>query len=92
MPTPLDGPRAAFAVTFSATNAADPAAYTSYVDARTGHVLVREDLVDFDADNPNWAVFPVTPPAAIAPGTDPRVLWCLNPAPACNETVHDPVS
>lgn len=92
VPTPVDGPRAAFAVTFSTTTAADPAAYTSYVDARTGEVLVREDLVDYDSDNPTWAVFPVTPPPVIAPGSDPRVLWCLNPTPGCVRTVHDPVS
>jgi hypothetical protein len=57
-----------------------------------GGVLIREDLVNFDADNPDWAVFPATPPSMLAPGTDPRVHWCLNPAPGCVRTVRDPVS
>jgi hypothetical protein len=92
VPTPVNGPRAAFAVTLSTTNAPEPTAYTTYVDARTGDVLVREDLVDFDSDNPNWAVFEATPPSVIAPGTDPRVLWCLTAAPGCKALVHDPNS
>jgi len=84
VPTPADGPRAAYAVTLIAPDTADPTAYTTYVDARTGAVLVRDDLVDFDTDNPMWAVFPATPPA--------RTLWCLNPAPGCTRTVRDAAS
>jgi extracellular elastinolytic metalloproteinase len=89
VPTPADGPRTAYAVTFIANGPADPAAYTSYVDARTGQVLVREDLVDFDSDNPFWAVFPAAPPSN---GADTRQRWCLNPAPGCARTVRDPNS
>jgi hypothetical protein len=92
VPTPADGPQAAYAVTLISTNAADPTAYTTYVDARTGAVLVREDLVNFDSDDPTWAVFPATAPSVIRPGTDPRVHWCLSPAPGCVKTVRDPVS
>jgi extracellular elastinolytic metalloproteinase len=92
VPTPADGPRAGYAVTLISKDGADPTAYTTYVDGRTGTVLVRDDLVDFDSDNPMWAVFPATPPATIPPGADPRVRWCLNPAPGCVRTVRDPVS
>src|SRR5207248_2659385 len=53
VPTPTDGPRAAYEVTITSADAATPAAFTTYVDARTGAVLVREDLVDFDSDNPH---------------------------------------
>jgi hypothetical protein len=92
VPTPADGPRTAYAVTLTSTDAADPTAYAIYVDARTGGVLVRVDLVDFDSDNPTWAVFPATPPTTVPPGADPRVRWCLSSAPACARTVRDPVT
>ncbi|GLH97152.1 M36 family metallopeptidase [Phytohabitans aurantiacus] len=91
VPTPLDGPRAAYAVTLNGRAAADPTAVTTYVDARTGKVLVREDLVDFDSDNPMWAVFPSNPPSALPP-RDPRVLWCAEPAPRCVRAAHDPAT
>jgi len=83
VPTPADGPRDAYAVTLTAPNAADPLAVTTYVDGRTGEVLVREDLVDFDSDNPRWAVFPASPPAS-------RVLWCLEATRGCAKAVSDP--
>ena len=35
--------------------------------AAPARVLVREDQVDFDSDNPRWAVFPATPPPATPP-------------------------
>lgn len=87
VPTPANGPRAAFAVTLSSTSdaAAAPTAFTTYVDARTGDVLVREDLVDFDTDNPKWAVFAATPPG-------PRQTWCLTSTSGCVRTVSDPVT
>jgi extracellular elastinolytic metalloproteinase len=87
VPTPADGPRAAYAITLSSTSTATPEAVTSYVDARDGSVLVREDLVDFDSDNPHWAVFPAT--ASLA-GGDTRVIWCLKPAAGCAKAVSDP--
>src|SRR5262249_33146403 len=71
---------------------ADPTAYTTYVDARDGSVLVRDDLVNFDSDNPTWAVFPATPPTAIPAGSDPRAIWCLLQAPACKRGFTDPNS
>ncbi|HKT03429.1 MAG TPA: M36 family metallopeptidase, partial [Rugosimonospora sp.] len=92
VPAPGGGPRAAYQVTLAGTDTADPTAYTTYVDARTGAVLVRDDLVDFDSDNPLWSVFQATPPARTAPGTDPRVRWCLSPAPGCVRTVRDAAS
>jgi hypothetical protein len=88
VPVP-DGPaRAAYAVTLTSDDTADPIAYTTYVDARDGSVLLRDDLVDFDSDNPRWAVFPATPPLN-SDGTDTRVTWCLNAAPGCQRTVRD---
>jgi hypothetical protein len=92
VPTPADGPRAAYAVTLISHDAAAPAGYTTYVDARTGEILVREDIVDFDSDNPTWAVFPATPPAHIPPGRDARVIWCLTKTRGCVRTVPDAAS
>ncbi|MCX5070433.1 M36 family metallopeptidase [Micromonospora lupini] len=92
VPTPLDGPRAAYEVTMIGADADHPAAFTSYVDGSTGKVLVREDLVDFDSDNPSWAVFPATPPRDLAAGQDPRVRWCGDPAPGCQAAYRDPAT
>ncbi|MBQ0990759.1 M36 family metallopeptidase [Micromonospora sp. PSH03] len=92
VPTPLDGPRAAYEVTMIGADTEHPAAFTSYVDGSTGQVLVREDLVDFDSDNPSWAVFPATPPRDLGPGQDPRVRWCGDPAPGCQAAWRDPAT
>ncbi|MFF5181260.1 M36 family metallopeptidase [Micromonospora sp. NPDC000316] len=92
VPTPLDGPRAAYEVTVIGANTDHPAAFTTYVDGITGQVLVREDLVDYDSDNPSWAVFPATPPRNLGPGKDPRVRWCGDPTPGCKAAWRDPAT
>ncbi|MET8349182.1 MULTISPECIES: M36 family metallopeptidase [unclassified Micromonospora] len=92
VPTPLDGPRAGYEVTLISADTDHPAAFTTYVDGITGQVLVREDLVDFDSDNPSWAVFPATPPRDLGPGQDPRVRWCGDPAPGCQAAFRDPAT
>jgi extracellular elastinolytic metalloproteinase len=92
VPTAEDGPRAAYQVSLDSTDGDVPVAYTTYVDARTGDVLLREDNVDFDSDNPTWAVFPATAPVTIAPGTDPRTIWCFKPTAGCQMTVADAAS
>jgi extracellular elastinolytic metalloproteinase len=87
------GPRAAYEVTLTAPNPDRPLAYQTYVDGVTGAVLLRQDQVDFDSDNPKWAVFPATPPPAnTASGVDTRVIWCQTPAPGCAKAVSDPVT
>jgi hypothetical protein len=91
VPTPTAGNRAAYEVTVIGKDTADPIAYTTYVDGITGGVLVREDLVDFDSDNPKWAVFPATPPQGTIAG-DPRVVWCLSATAGCVRQVSDPNS
>ncbi|SCG52114.1 M36 family metallopeptidase [Micromonospora rifamycinica] len=92
VPTPVDGNRAAYEVTLIGRDGDHPAAFTTYVDGISGAVLVREDLVDFDSDNPSWAVYPATPPQDLAPGEDPRVRWCASPAPDCVAAFRDPAS
>ena len=87
------GPRAAYEVSLVAPDPDRPLAYLSYVDGITGGVLVREDQVDFDSDNPKWAVFPATPPPAdTSAGTDTRVTWCLTPTAGCVKAVSDPLT
>ena len=49
-------------------------------------MLVREDLVDYAEDNPEWEVFPNTPPVDYS-STDTRVRWCFAAGPGCDEVV-----
>jgi extracellular elastinolytic metalloproteinase len=90
VPTADRGARAAYLVVLRA-GAADPVAFSTYVDARDGGVLVRDDLVDWDVDNPEWEVFPDTPPRDYS-STDTRVRWCFGPGPGCDEVVGTPAS
>jgi extracellular elastinolytic metalloproteinase len=92
VPTP-QGPRAAYEVELVAPDPNRPTAYLTYVDGVTGAVLVREDQVDFDSDNPKWAVFPATPPPAnTSSGVDTRVTWCQTLTAGCVKAVSDPVT
>ncbi|MEV0431425.1 M36 family metallopeptidase [Micromonospora sp. NPDC050495] len=92
VPTADRGARAAYEVVLGARlTGAEPAAYSTYVDARDGTVLVREDLVDHDADNPSWEVFPNSPRVDKS-STDTRVRWCAAPAAGCAEVVGVPGS
>jgi extracellular elastinolytic metalloproteinase len=61
VPMPGAAPRAAFEVVVLSKDAEHPLGYTTYVDARDGAILVRENLVNFAEDNPHWKVFPATP-------------------------------
>ncbi|CAN5586817.1 hypothetical protein BH20ACT23_BH20ACT23_21240 [soil metagenome] len=77
VPTPNDGVRAAFE-TFVINNVAEPVAYTHYIDAVTGDVLIRNHAVDHlqeDDDPSRWTVFENTPPMDYS-STDTRVVWC----------------
>jgi extracellular elastinolytic metalloproteinase len=88
------GARAAYLITLGAdVNGANgsPVAYATYVDARDGSILLREDLVDHDSDNPEWAVFPNTPPNDYS-SNDTRVIWCATATAGCDEVVGSPAS
>jgi len=92
VPTPGDGVRAAFQVVLVDEQAAEPLGFTSYVDARTGSVLVREDIADHLADNPTFDVFPNTPRMDYS-STDTRELWCWSSgAPGCVRAVQNAAS
>ena len=85
VPLPAGGARTAYQVVLLG-NSDTETAFTTYVDARSGEVLLRDDLVDHDSDNPEWAVFPANPPADYS-STDTRVKWCLVAGPGCERTV-----
>jgi hypothetical protein len=82
VPTADRGNLAAYEVTVAGPGIG----YDSYVDARDGTVLVRENLIDSDMDNPEWDVFPNTPPVDYS-STDTRVRWCARTAADCDEAV-----
>jgi hypothetical protein len=59
---------------------ADPLAVRELVDAQSGAVLLREDLIDHESDvadepDPRWATFPASPSLDYS-SEDTRQLWC----------------
>lgn len=74
-------------------NEVEPLAVRTLVDASTGDVLVREDLVDHQAEEPpEWAVFPASPPLDYS-STDSREIWCWEASdPACDRIVGNSAS
>ncbi|GAB2605167.1 hypothetical protein Aab01nite_79030 [Paractinoplanes abujensis] len=87
VPTATEGARAAYQVTFGADlQGTDPEAFTTYVDARDGAVLVRESIVDHSEDDPSWDVFPSSPPLDYS-SSDDRRTWCWGPLRGCDEVV-----
>jgi extracellular elastinolytic metalloproteinase len=89
VPMPGAAPRTAYEVVVLSKDADHPLGYTTYIDARDGKVLIRENLVNFAEDDPHWKVFPATPTAA---GTDTRQTWCATTAPGCARQVLDPAT
>ncbi|MEV7968533.1 M36 family metallopeptidase [Sphaerisporangium sp. NPDC088356] len=83
-----DGVHRAFQVTLiEQGHEEEPAAYTSYVDAVSGDILIRENLVDhFDPENPSWSAFAANPPADYS-STDTRQTWCAAPRRGCDLVV-----
>ncbi|MFG2088476.1 M36 family metallopeptidase [Spirillospora sp. NPDC048824] len=80
------GVRSAYQVVLMDSSGGEPKAVTSHVDARSGAVLVRENLVDHDSDDPRWSVFPATPPGDYS-SRDTRQTWCFVPAAGCRMVV-----
>ena len=90
VPTPLDGVRPAWETLVMDT----AEGVDSLVDAETGAVLVRTDMVDHaqaDEGNPEWDAFPVSPPLDYS-STDTRQHWCWSPDPSCDQVVADTAS
>ncbi len=91
VPVPQGAVRAAYQVVLVGADQAEPVGFATYVDARNGAVLVREDLVDSSEENPAWEVFPATPPLDYS-SSDTRARWCFLPGPGCDEVVGTPAS
>jgi hypothetical protein len=92
VPTTTAGARAAYAVTLMDSDGADTLGVQSYVDARTGQVLFRDDLVDYLADPSKWKAFPANPPLDYST-SDTRQLWCWEASdPGCQRILNNPAS
>jgi extracellular elastinolytic metalloproteinase len=94
LPTPLQGVRPVQEIlVFDGVRSDQPIAVRELVDARTGQVLLREDLVDYESaseaagDDPRWKAFPAFPPLDYS-SQDTRELWCWESrAPECDRTL-----
>ncbi len=88
----VEGARSAWEVVVMPDAEGEAEATMSYVDAVTGEVLLREDLVDHAADDPSWKVFTSNPPADYS-STDTRTTWSLSGTqPGSTEAVRDPAT
>ena len=70
----------------------EPLAVRELVDAQSGAVLLREDLIDYESDateepDPRWAAFPASPRLDHS-SRDTRELWCWEgTSRACDRTL-----
>ncbi|GAA4987194.1 hypothetical protein HD597_007463 [Nonomuraea thailandensis] len=93
VPAP-DGVHSAYQVVLIGGAQGAEAGFTTHVDAVSGAVITRENLVDHhqDPDNPRWDVFPANPPGDYS-SKDTRQTWCHAPGPGCDEaTGGDPAT
>lgn len=90
VPAP-DGTHNAFQVVLIGGGEGEPAAYTTHVDAVSGEILTRENLVDHHSapDDPTWKGFPANPPDDYS-DTDTRKTWCSVAGPGCDLVGADP--
>ncbi|MEU9835473.1 M36 family metallopeptidase [Streptosporangium sp. NPDC048047] len=89
VPAP-DGTHSAFQVVVIGGAEGEPAGYTTHVDAVSGEILTRENLVDHASDDPDprWAAFTANPPADYS-STDTRATWCHVAGPGCDQVTGD---
>ena len=71
--------------------AADDVSVQSFIDAGTGALLDRENLIDYATDDPQWKAFRAYPNLDYS-STDTRELWCWTPAPDCALVLQNPSS
>ena len=98
VPTPTEGVKAAFEVNVVRVGGGEALAYTSFVDARTGRVLVRHSRVDHHVpaapaggSNPRWKFFAAYPTPDYS-GVDNRVVGCWEPAAGCDVVLAGPAT
>jgi extracellular elastinolytic metalloproteinase len=94
--TPRNGVRIAYETVY---NDGVDAGYRHFVDAETGVILFREESVESLVDNPQWDVFPATPPLTRFnsfpyqyPSTDTRETWCWLNAQGCDRAIANAAS
>jgi hypothetical protein len=91
VPTPSDGVRPSWEVLL--LQPSDSEGFRQFIDAETGDLLVRTDVVDHaaDPDNPEWDVFPVSPPLDYS-SKDTRERWCWEATAGCDRVVGNAAS
>ncbi|MGP4099578.1 M36 family metallopeptidase [Nonomuraea sp. KM90] len=84
VPAP-DGVHSAYQVVLIGGAQGAEAGFTTHVDAVSGAIITRENLVDHHAepDNPHWSVFPANPRDDYS-SKDTRQTWCFAPGPGCD--------
>ncbi|WP_328814314.1 M36 family metallopeptidase [Nonomuraea cypriaca] len=83
VPAP-DGVHNAYQVVLIAGGEGEAAGYTTHVDAVSGAILTRDNLVDhFEPENPQWSVFPSNPRDDYS-SKDTRETWCAAPGRGCD--------
>ncbi len=96
-PTPTNGVRAAFETLLLDVKGGQAQAYTSFVDARTGEVLFRQNRVLNLAEGTEalplgtgarWKFFTANPPLDFS-ATDTRVTACWATGEGCNLTLDN---
>ncbi len=94
--TPHQGARAAYDATVTTGTGGNLESYRVVVDAQTGDLLSRQNLVDYVSDNPTWLAprhsMPYNNLNAFPwnyPTTDNRVLHCWTPLAGCAVVVGD---
>jgi hypothetical protein len=86
----------AYETTVTKTTDGPQSSYFVIVDAATGKLLYRQNLVDNLTDDPEWSAFSIAPPFNPLnafpwnyPSTDTRQLYCWTAAAGCSNVVSD---
>ena len=94
--TPRKGAVRAYDTTVTKTLAGAQSSYRVIVDAATGRMLYRQNLVDNATDNPTWLAFnnapafnPMNAYPWNYPSTDTRQLYCWTATAGCTNVVSD---
>lgn len=94
--TPREGGIRAYDTTVTKSTTGAQSAYRVIVDAATGKLLYRQNLVDNATDNPTWLAFPAAPAFNPMnaypwnyPSTDTRQLFCWTVTSGCANVVSD---
>jgi hypothetical protein len=94
--TPSKGAIRAYDATVTKTTVGAQSSYRVIVDAATGKLLYRQNLVDNATDNPTWLALPAAPPYNPMnafpwnyPSTDTRRLDCWTATTGCTNVVSD---